>query len=446
MSGYEALDPVDLAASRSPVPGSADATLVDFLHYGFSPDYRLASAYAQKVVGEAARVDSTSSDPAALLCRIIEEQTCDRGQREVYLPLTAGLDSRGLLGACLRIFPASSIRCLTIGLPESQDVQGAASICRRLGVSHQCVDPSAFVWDLDDLSETAKSVYRRTGTTPPIDGLKIFDELSKNFDSGVPVLSGYFGGTMSGEVLPLDAAARTTREGSVNAVVAMNRTYVLGSEGRGGLQRLLHRFLEEHAGLQEALPGLSNFDLLHIAWRQRLRIRSVTTAAFSTCVMPYEDCRWMKYWLTRPVSARLGQHEFKKVLKGSFPEVFRDLPGIGIMGDASRALEAFSKRTRRFVPWRVRQAMKGRGRRRDEMVLDRGDPRTNSSLAKTLAKTTEAFDARGLVPEVSFHAMYRGLLERPDWEAWSRLRWVMSAEVHDRAGNFSDRIPGSSRE
>jgi Asparagine synthase len=59
---------------------------------------------------------------------------------EVLLSLSAGYDSRVLLSLCLDagIRP----RCVTMGYPDSTDVQVAEAVCSRLGLSHERIEIS----------------------------------------------------------------------------------------------------------------------------------------------------------------------------------------------------------------------------------------------------------------------------------------------------------------
>ena len=207
-----------------------------------------------------------------MLVEIVRDLT--NGSDEVAIPLTAGNDSRGLLGAALELFPPHRIHCFTFGPENFEDVIGARAACRSVGVDHFVLDP-----DTIELEHARHPARDGTKAEPRfglalIDGLVGIGGLAAAIPEGLPILSGFLGDAVSGRHLAGDGSDNDHK-------LAMRRFYrqnpVLLSEYP---HSLFQDFLAEHEQLKSDWPGLTSYDLLDLGFRQRLRIRSVTTAAF----------------------------------------------------------------------------------------------------------------------------------------------------------------------
>ena len=282
-----------------------------YLSLGFVPDAGIATEYVHSLLGAP---DQRDGDPGDLLVEIVEDLTSGSG--DVAIPLSAGFDSRGLLGAALRIFPKKRIHCFTFGPEQFDQVLGARAACRRAGVEHHVVDPIRIEWDMAAIQREAQRRLRAGLGVAPIDGLAIFTGLAAAIPRDMAVLSGFLGDIVTGKLVFGDRADNDPE-------LALSRFYqhnaVLLNERPDGL---FLDFLRSQQQLKAHWPGLTTYDLLNIGFRQRLRIRSVTTAAFAKAIRPYEDPRWIAYWFSKPLAKRVDQRSYVNTLQRHFPAQF----------------------------------------------------------------------------------------------------------------------------
>ena len=114
--------------------------------------------------------------------------------KHVIVPLSAGLDSRSLLGAVLRVFP--DVICRTYGEPNNQDRAGATSVCRSLGLHHDIYDPSYYEWKIDKVVAHCAETFR-TGENYKGFNTCFTAEIYRPYDECI-TLSGYLGDMLSG--------------------------------------------------------------------------------------------------------------------------------------------------------------------------------------------------------------------------------------------------------
>jgi hypothetical protein len=420
-----------------------DVALHDYLTVGFRADPTSASSYVRRLLAPGT---GATRHPIDLLCQIIEEATVKQGRSEVVLPLTAGYDSRGLLGAALRVLPATCIRCITFGSETFRDVVVAAETCARLGLEHQRIDPNTIQWDLDCLTSSGRARWDRWKSLAPIDGIAVYDALASAAD-GCIVLSGYLGDAVSGAHLPHEEHARCG-SGAAQAFLVMNRTSQLADVfGQDRLVTAFEEFIDGHRDLLASWRGLTPFDVLDLGFRQGGRIRAAACGAFRECITPYEDARWLRHWLTLAVSDRVGQEAYRRLYRTGFKAVFRDVPASG--GEPPR--RSAVARIRARVPTRLKRPMPTslkralRPRRPPPRPIDltgvgiihgRGDPRRNATMAKVLQETVTAFDRRQIVTELSASTAFRNLMEHPTRDDFFTVKWAASTEMYLRAGVF----------
>lgn len=431
-----------------------DDAVQDYLTVGFVPDPPSASSYIRRILAPGT---VPPLDPVDLLCQIIEDATVKQGHSEVALPLSGGEDSRGLLGAALRVLPTTSIRCITFGSEANQDVVVATEICARLGLDHQIIDTNTIQWDLDRLTSSALHRWDRWKSLPEIDGLACYDAVAAAAD-GCTVLSGYFGDAVSGYNLAREEDARTDTEAAARAFLAWNRMCPLGDEFASGAERApngrttghdrlfttFREFVDSHGDLLASWRGLTPFDVLNFGFRQGGRIRSIASGAYAECINPFEDPRWVAYWMSAEVSERVGQEASRRLYRTEFEPVFRDAPDSG--GEPPRRSAAARIRARippglkRRIPSGLKRRIPtGRPRRppppRNYWFEARGDPRRNATMAKVLQETLTSFDRRQIVTESALTA-YRSLLgEHPTMpDDVFTVQWAASAELYLRAG------------
>lgn len=369
----------------------------DYLSFGFVPDAGLASQYLHQLFDERGTHDG---DPAKLLIEIVADLTS--GANEVAIPLSGGRDSRALLGAALEIFSRQDVHCLTFGSDGSPDVERARAVCLRTGVEHRILDPDGLDWDLDALTSRMRQRWREQGGTPPIDGLLVFGKLAELIPADVPVLSGFLGivaiGKHMGDAVSDGASPAVARFMAQNHGVIDERP-----------DRMFREFLPSHEALRSKWPGLTKFDLLDFGFRQRLRIRPSVTGAFHNVVRVYEDRRWLRHWLGKPLSARLEYDKYDEILARTFAPIFGRQPLLS-----------------RIRRWRALRGGPVKG-------VYRGDVRRNPSMAAALEQACRSFDARGIDTGQSAVAAFERLMREGSLAAFRNVRWFSSAEIFARA-------------
>jgi hypothetical protein len=376
-----------------------DTALERYLSLGIVPDAGRANRYLDRVV---AGPDPTEADPVKLLRTILRESL--PGSPDVVIPLSGGNDSRGVLGATLGILPAGSITCVTLGQADGLEWQIASEACRRTGVRHERIDPDEFVWDLDEMVELAKRAGRMGDGLPLIDSFFVFVQFAKRIGQGLPVLSGYLGDAISGKHLGSES-------GNANPVEAARRfiffnVFALNGVKRAGLVEWFTAFVEDNEWRRSNFRSFTQFDLLDFGFRQAHRIRAAITGPYANCFRPYEDPRWVRFWLQQPFGERLNQAFYRRFLRSEFPDVFSEGNQPGNEG----------------------RVLIGR-------ALGRGDPRVNKTIIPTLRRAAESFDRRKLAP-IPFLPTVERLTDQPTDIGYMRARCVLSAEAHVRAGHL----------
>jgi hypothetical protein len=289
--------------------------------------------------------------------------------------------------------------------PDFAEWTVASAACRRNGIRHERIDPNDLAWDLDEMVELDKAYGAKRNSLPLIESLFVFTQLAKRVGPGIPVLSGYFGDAISGRYVGpecgADGPAATARR-----FVRVNIAAINGSR-LDDMRETLIRFVMANEHRRPRFRGLTRYDLLDFGFRQAQRVRSGITGAYRDCIRPYEDPRWVRFWLQRPFADRLGQRFYKAFLRSAFPTIFAD-----------------GEEQSRAAPGKRPLLRKGVGR---------GDPRVNKSMAETFRRAAESFDRRNLLP-IKFLPTIELLATSPSDAGYVRARWVLSAEVHLRAG------------
>jgi len=109
------------------------------------------------------------------------------------IPLSGGLDSRGILGALLECTSAQNIYTFTFGIPGAYDYEIGNMIAKKFGTKHKCINLLNYQYTQHELEEVSRRVDMQTVLffTYPI---SITDEIMNDKD----VWSGAFIDTIFG--------------------------------------------------------------------------------------------------------------------------------------------------------------------------------------------------------------------------------------------------------
>jgi hypothetical protein len=392
-----------------------------YLRVGFVPSVSRASAYLDTLLAAQKRREAVSDAPR-LLRQILEENTYSKGHREITIPLTGGLDSRAILGAALDIFETRAIRCVTVGVASFWDCVVAAETCRRIGVSHERIDANALRWDLERLLSLARQRFMVTGSFVTLETLVAFGAIGERVGTAQPIISGFLGDAVSGKHLPMEGGRPATTPVEVSFIAA-NQAVVDGRHSTE-LRQLFRSFAASNTHRLEGLPGATAYDLLDLGFRQSHYIRA-NSAAFPHCIRPYEDPRWLRHWLSRPLADRLTQQAYVREMERAFPQVF---------AAAHRRPPYWFIRP--LVPHSLRRWARTKLRPSEVSgAANRGDPRVNESMVAVVKDLLAAFDRRRLLPFRTMPALI-ATMQRFNDRDFTIVRWASAAEAHIRAGNL----------
>lgn len=126
-------------------------TLCDFLYYGYLPSRERAAhraAWWERLLGDP-DVPHFRTAPEArdLLATIVRELVA--GEERVKIGVTAGYDSRGVLGALVSVLPPDRIVAYTRGQPGNKDFDKARSLTRAVLPEHHLLPTQQAVFDAD---------------------------------------------------------------------------------------------------------------------------------------------------------------------------------------------------------------------------------------------------------------------------------------------------------
>jgi hypothetical protein len=259
-----------------------------------------------------------------------KKNSAQRAGGGVAIPLTAGLDSRGLLGACLNVLPADRIRCFTLGDEDHTDCVGASNVCQRFGVHWTRIDPSSIKWDVDEVANIVRRVWELSGAFLDAVTAGSFTALARDMRDDSLVLSGYLGDMISGgHILGGDQRSWRRRYFAKRFLNANSTRLGIPSRRQSLIDHFVH-FINRAHNCFRSMSGATNYDLLDLGFRQRLWISGLSNGIFRSSVSPYENPRWIGYWLNQDFWDRVNQKKYKSFLASSFPEVFSDmLPSTG---------------------------------------------------------------------------------------------------------------------
>ncbi len=405
----------------------------DYLAVRYFPDAERAGAYLRKVI-PATDVPGSDAPPVDLLTRAAHDACYARGEREIAICLTGGLDSRSVLGAALETYPASSIHCYTIGATDANDRRTAERVARRVGVRHTSIHPRTVDWDLDRVFSLAERRWQDSGLHLPIDGLVFFDHLARHIPPELLVLTGHFAlcAKCDSASPKVRAGLSPSQEEEIDRFLMYHRVLFDGRR-RPELRAVFQGFLERHRDLAEKWPHLSTVEQLDYGFRNGLWLRPVVTGSFPRHVALYEDPRVVAHWLSIPLVDRAGGKLYARVLEERFGESLLINRTNSTLQSVVNALEPLSHRLSPRLRGRLRRLAFDPHR---DFLRTRGDPREHRSMRATLRELCAGFDRRGIRPDRSLAKDLEALL-KGSWDRIGPVRWAASAEAYLRMGALS---------
>lgn len=142
-------------------PDDRRAELAAFLHYGYRPlvpPGYLDRPWSRVRASDAFALDGIDRD--ALVRRGVQafRAACaPAADRRHVVPLSAGIDSRLLLGTLVELVPRERIVAVTFGVPGALDFDLAPAVARAAGVRHEAIDLTGLAVTRDELLATARA-------------------------------------------------------------------------------------------------------------------------------------------------------------------------------------------------------------------------------------------------------------------------------------------------
>jgi hypothetical protein len=128
------------------------------------------------------------------------EELADTATDAVHVvPLSAGLDSRVILGALLENLPRSQIVTATYGIPGTWDFDIAKKIARKFGLRHEAFNLLDEKWDLDQLAVAATRLKKPISVHQSY----VRQKITNHFGADCVYWSGFMGDALSGVDLPV---------------------------------------------------------------------------------------------------------------------------------------------------------------------------------------------------------------------------------------------------
>lgn len=364
--------------------------------------------------------------PTELLPQIIEGEARRLNATQFAVPLTSGLDSRGVLGALLKVTEARNIQCYTIGASDFYECVSASRLCNKLGIKWTRIDPMEACWNLDKLVEHAAHVRKQHDAYIMADSAPVFLRLAEAIPDDAVVVSGFLGDAISGAHLRTGDNVDTNQ--CVKNFISFNRSVFASVLDWPSIEKRLREFIQQSKTVMTQFGTFTPNDMLDLGMRQRLRIKAEVVLPFRKYIIPYESGRWIGYWTQQAFEQRLGQQHYRAICRAGFPEVFGDLvtPRRGWKHTLKKLLPRFKPARYSFLT-----------RFRPNLALpERGDPRRHEAMRHTVRTCLESFDKREILPKTSLTRVFEEFLASGDTLRWNKIRYAMNTEIHLRAGNL----------
>ena len=362
-----------------------------------------------------------------LLTSVVGELIEERRPDRVLIPLSAGNDSRGLLGAALRVLPKDRLICVTVGERRHDDFVGARSICRRLGIEHHRIDPIRFEWSVDRAVAAAGNAFERQRVFRLVD-LLLFDEIARFASPRTILLSGFFGDVAGGVKLDRTAARRDGNDpqDAIDMFLAKNRTRGGPAPDEEAIATLLAFSDRSLEWLRDTgFRAMTRYETMDFGLRMALRIGANTGIGDTEVHSPYTDPRILTYMFNRSYEERIFQRHYKQSLHASFPEVFSLPKDRGMSQPPGR--------------WRLERS----ARRRLDKFLDRiqgtserADVPYGHGRRRFLVALLDRLEGRDCLHGCDIGEIRRRYLEEPSKKTLATAKVFASLETHIAAGTL----------
>ena len=339
------------------------------------------------------------------LVRAVERSIAGKGR--LVVPVSGGLDSRAVLGAVLECRSADGLLAVTYGTPGTFDYELGRRVAKSVGLTHRQIDLSVPRDYEREYLRAARESDGIAGVFWP--SLSDWEELADHADD---IVVGFMGDMLTGRrmvtapLLERPDAERDALRGELelrlyNAFPLVARLCGMAPDlcEQTALGLLARRNpdnphkLRGNYGLCWDLPNRQARFTMELVFKLRERFNYV---------LPFLDNEFVDFILRVPLSWRVGQRLYKRMLVGRFPRLFA-LPTTNLRGlplDAGRWHHLASS-VARFL------------RRRIEQLSFGGMPLQSRHRKRLRRKQVHCFDYGLLMKSTTpFQAVCEAKLER----------------------------------
>jgi len=309
--------------------------LAELFNIGYIINLDLSEKYLNYIIDSLQTrveiIDDINTPYKTLLPQIIDDSLKRNNTSEVLIPLSGGLDSRCLLGACLEVLPAKSIHAVTMGDKSNIDFKKASIACKNVNVEHIRIEPRDIKWTLKDHVDIARNHFIKTKAFCVERLLRMGVSLASFEHENTSVLSGYFG-TVSGNLLPIierEIISNKNFHLISDLVVAnfLKKNFGIHDSPFNLNKLCISRMIEELTIRFDIKPyqAFTVFDIADFGLRQACFIKPNVTGFYEKVITPFDHPLWLSYWLNGPIINRLGKKAYKEGLTSTFKEIFFEL-------------------------------------------------------------------------------------------------------------------------
>ena len=244
--------------------------------------------------------DLTHDELSWLLKQVVGDAIQRCGPRPVTLGLSAGYDSRPMLWALWEL--GLQPQTYTFGQVGNLDFDLVKLLADRLALETEFIDSNTADWPLEQFDW-----YAQSAQDLPISPRVLAERHLDDLVPGRIDVHGYLNDALTGGTRPRGPV--DSHQLAITEFVNKNDFF--------GFQQLMPEGLVERLLPSELVDPdrpLSSYQQLDIGYRQAQRIRPVT-AGSHTFAFPFEDPRWVGYWLTRPEPEIAGQRSWLRFVR-----------------------------------------------------------------------------------------------------------------------------------
>lgn len=354
-----------------------------------------------------------------LLEEILDRQVRQSGKNEIVIPLSGGWDSRGLLGAALRIFDKHRIHAISVGNDNFREVKFAKSICKKNDVYFTQLNPDTDVeWDMDLIVSTAAKVYEQMDGYITPDWCIITNEIDNLAGGNAVIVSGFIGDSVAGAKLNEEYIDINN---TLDDFFKKNKTPFANHIDWKETDKFqkAKNFISCNWDVLVNIPGIVPIDILDFAFRQGIWIKGAVTGVHKNVISPYNDPLWFAHWFGGSIERRVKKNGYMDMITNRYPEV---MPSKIVV-------------TKNKIDSVYRKLFLTKKSNIPKSILERGDPNKNDSMRFVLEESVKSFDERELI-DMNIYNKLKELLDKTNKNSYSVVMSAVNAEVHLRAGTL----------